>query len=806
MQNLPLTAASAAVSAAPKIGWLGPNSGQRLIAGLAALAGVLLTGLTCSLLPAPAAGLPLLMGAVGSVSVLLFVVPASPFAQPWAIIGGNVISALVGVACAQLIPNPVFAAAIAVSGAILIMSLCRCLHPPGGASALAGVMGGPALAAAGWIYPAVLFVDCVILVLCGLVIHALLGNRYPQPAAAAPAPARPAPALPPVLDPAVLERLARAAVPVSAPATAAPGGRLDTWLLSSKITLLTALSLVALSLITFGATRYIMISGGEERAVERQEANMRVAWDALRQYGTAFSTQGDRLLVGNRVLNDFFAPVDRVEALVGGTATIFLGDRRISTNVLEANGARAIGTTLTSDEVRSVVLEQGRPYRGRADILGRSFFTAYDPIKDRSGRVIGMLYVGVPAADFLADIGTATWQIALVGMLVTLGAAWLCRRQMRRMFAPLTRMCGVMGELAQGNNAVPIDGLERPDEIGTIARSVAVFRDVAIAKADADAVQQAVVADLARRLHHLAARDLTARIDDDYPREYAQLRTDFNAAVGNLDEAIGAVGQHSTGIRRAVAGLAEASDDLARKTERNAATLNQTSAGLGQVTGQVQRNAELAGDANGAVRTINGEAIAGGEILRDAINAMRGIQDSTAQIAQVTGLIDGLAFQTNLLALNAAIEAGHAGEAGRGFAVIAGEVRGLAQRSARAAEEIKSLVTASTAQVDAGALLVEKTGGAFNRITTQVEAIGGVVGTIAASAGQQAVELRSVTATIAELAEATQRNGADVETHHAVTLDLSGRAATLDQLVAGFRTAHHEPAEGAKMRRRRERV
>ena len=125
MQNLPLTAASAAVSAAPKIGWLGPNSGQRLIAGLAALAGVLLTGLTCSLLPAPAAGLPLLMGAVGSVSVLLFVVPASPFAQPWAIIGGNVISALVGVACAQLIPNPVFAAAIAVSGAILIMSLCR---------------------------------------------------------------------------------------------------------------------------------------------------------------------------------------------------------------------------------------------------------------------------------------------------------------------------------------------------------------------------------------------------------------------------------------------------------------------------------------------------------------------------------------------------------------------------------------------------------------------------------------------------------------------------------------------------------
>jgi CBS domain-containing membrane protein len=361
----PILLPTPAVKAAPVAGILGPDTGKRLVAGLAALFGVLLTGLTCSFLPAPVPNLPLLMGAVGSVSVLLFVVPASPFAQPWAIIGGNTVSALVGVAAARLIPDPVFAAAVAVSGAILVMSLLRCLHPPGGASALAGVMGGATLTAAGWMYPAVLFADCCILVLSGLLIHKVIGNRYPQPALPAP---------PPVLDPLVLDRAARDAVaaalqldnvsrPVAHGAAASPqnlaltpaglGAGAQTmkdssmqppahWRnrigLSAMIAIIVAASLIALSAATYVSTRSLMAENTAKRGEEMQETNIRVAWHVLNGVGREFRQEGDTLYAGSVALNDNSAVVDKIKSLVGGTATIFRGDMRIATNVTKDDG------------------------------------------------------------------------------------------------------------------------------------------------------------------------------------------------------------------------------------------------------------------------------------------------------------------------------------------------------------------------------------------------------------------------------------------------------------------------------------
>ncbi|HEX8446820.1 MAG TPA: methyl-accepting chemotaxis protein [Sphingomonas sp.] len=802
----------------PVVGLLGPNSGQRMIACVAALFGVLLTGVTCSFLPFSVAGLPLLLGAVGSVSVLLFVVPSSPFAQPWAIIGGNVASAIVGVLCAHFIPQPVVAAAVSVGGAILVMSLLRCMHPPGGASALAGVMGGPAVLAASYAYPAILLVDCVVLVAAAWLIHQFTGHRYPHVQAAAPAQpavqaqpagfgASPPPrSASPAFAPAALDRLARQAA--SAPASPVFGATTVTpttfdlkhLRLSVKATLLVAMSLIALAVVTFFATRYIMSSGAESRAVERQEANMRVARDILNQYGTGFSVVDDQLLIGSRPLNGFVAPVDRVKQLVGGTATVFLGDRRITTNVKNPDGSRAIGTTLTSDEVRHAVLQQGQSYRGRADILGRSFFTAYDPIRDQSGKVIGILYVGIPASDFLSDVSRAETQIAAIGAVVTLLAALIGLMLTRRMFAPLSDVCDRMGELARGKNDIEIANTDRHDEIGTIARAVAVFRDLALSKEAADAMQQAVVSTLADQLRRLADGDLTTRIDVQFPDDYAQIQTDFNAAVAALDEAMGSISEHSADIRSAVVDLSRASDGLAQLTEQNAANIEEASAGLDEATAKGQDNADQVRKAKAVITAATAGTSAGSAILRDAVAAMNEIGESSSKIANITGIIDGLAFQTNLLALNAGVEAARAGDAGAGFAVVAAEVRALAQRSADAAREIKALISVSSQQVQSGAELVDRTGVALTGIAGEIDTIATLVGQIAESTVQQASGLSVVNTSIGDISSMTQRSAASVEENNAVTHSLAGDATTLDALVARFRISdaqadHGRPAQ-----------
>ena len=172
--------------------------------------------------------------------------------------------------------------------------------------------------------------------------------------------------------------------------------------LAGKTVALCGGGLLMLAFATFGVNELLLTRYAERVAVERQETNMRVAWDVLNQYGQAFDMRDGTLYAGDRALNDFFEPVDRVKRLVGGTATLFMGDLRVSTNVLKPDGSRAVGTTLAKGPVHDAVLGRGMPYRGQADILGTPFYTAYDPIKAPDGRVVGVLYVGIPRAGFFA--------------------------------------------------------------------------------------------------------------------------------------------------------------------------------------------------------------------------------------------------------------------------------------------------------------------------------------------------------------------------------------------------------------------
>jgi len=207
--------------------------------------------------------------------------------------------------------------------------------------------------------------------------------------------------------------------------------------ISTKVSLTIASAFLVLTLAVLGIVAKSSLDFARRQATQAQEASMRVAWDVIGERGKAFRREGDTLLVGDHALNGDFDGVDRVKALVGGTATVFMGDKRITTNVAKPDGSRAVGTTLAKGPVYDAVLGKGEPYRGEAKILGRPFFVAYDPIKDASGQVIGVLYVGVPQADYFQPVYHQLTLLALACVLLGAAGAAASVLMARRQLSPL---------------------------------------------------------------------------------------------------------------------------------------------------------------------------------------------------------------------------------------------------------------------------------------------------------------------------------------------------------------------------------
>jgi len=405
--------------------------------------------------------------------------------------------------------------------------------------------------------------------------------------------------------------------------------------------------------------------------------------------------------------------------------------------------------------------------------------------------------------------------ISLLAILTLISAT---RFVLTGVTAPLDAMTRTMRRLAAGELQAEIPGVGRRDELGEMAAALVVFRDAAEAKrkADADLIDARAAAERERQaageavereqqalvvrsfgvgLSRLADGELTYRIRCDLPPEYAQLRDDFNRAMDQLQEAIGVVLGNVAGLRSGAGEITQASDDLARRTEQQAASLEETAAALDEITVNINKTASGARQASDVVQAAKGDAETSGVIVRDAVEAMQAIEGSSNEISQIIGVIDEIAFQTNLLALNAGVEAARAGEAGRGFAVVASEVRALAQRSADAAKEIKTLISTSTSQVGSGVKLVGQTGEALQRIVDRVAEIDGLVADIAASAQDQAVGLAQVNTAVSQMDQVTQQNAAMVEQSTAASHALAQDAQSLQASVAQFKVGDTVPAQ-----------
>ena len=300
---------------------------------------------------------------------------------------------------------------------------------------------------------------------------------------------------------------------------------------------------------------------------------------------------------------------------------------------------------------------------------------------------------------------------------------------------------------------------------------------------------ESVMVILAKHLNELANGNLTAKIGNDLPEGYENLRVDFNKTLRTLSETMSNIVEASSRIQQSANEISHASDDLSNRTENQAATLEQTAAALDELTASVKSAAEGAKSIENIVLEAQSEAEASGKVVEDAISAMAEIKKSSDQISQIIGVIDDIAFQTNLLALNAGVEAARAGEAGKGFAVVASEVRALAQRSTEAAKEIKTLISGSTKQVECGVGFVGGAGTALASIVQRVTHISDLVRNMATGTTEQAVGLGEINIGVNQLDHVTQQNAAMVEEATAASHTLKFDASSLQDLVRNFRTS-----------------
>jgi methyl-accepting chemotaxis protein len=376
---------------------------------------------------------------------------------------------------------------------------------------------------------------------------------------------------------------------------------------------------------------------------------------------------------------------------------------------------------------------------------------------------------------------------------------------------PVSSITKAMDKLAHGDLDVVIYGEGRRDEIGVMASTVGVFRDNARERVrlEAEASENRNLAEQQRlERERLAAQDtaevrfavdsighalgqlsdgkLTYRITDAFAERLDAVRVDFNAAVGKLEDAMRRVGGNAQAIAAGCSQIYGAAEDLAERTGRQAASVEETAAALEQISTTVQDSSRRAREAGKQLDDTRAAAETSGAIVGRAVSAMQAIEASSKEITSIVGVIDEIAFQTNLLALNAGVEAARAGESGKGFAVVAQEVRELALRSANAAKEIRGLIGKSGDQVQSGVSLVVETGKALEQIVGQFQAVSINVKAIIDAANEQALGLKEINTAVAIMDQGTQQNAAMVEESTAASSALAKESEGLFQLIAKF--------------------
>ncbi|WP_412479155.1 Cache 3/Cache 2 fusion domain-containing protein [Azonexus sp. IMCC34839] len=310
-----------------------------------------------------------------------------------------------------------------------------------------------------------------------------------------------------------------------------------------------------------------------------------------------------------------------------------------------------------------------------------------------------------------------------------------------------------------------------------------------------------VLTDLGATFHRLAEGDLTIKMEQGYVGALAEAVDNANRTIDSMREIVGSIKEATDAINTAAKEIASGNQDLSSRTEEQASSLEETASSMEQLTSTVKQNADNAKQANELAGNAQLVAVKGGEVVGQVVDTMSAIHQSSSKIADIIGVIDGIAFQTNILALNAAVEAARAGEQGRGFAVVATEVRNLAQRSAAAAKEIKGLISDSVEKVEAGNKLVDQAGRTMEEVVSSIKRVAKIMSDISDASREQSSGIEQVSLAVSQMDEVTQQNAALVEEAAAAAESLEEQANNLANAVSVFKVGGELALAGSAVKR-----